>query len=74
MLFRSGRSGGLVFHLFQNFIVIHTVKGFGIVNKAEVGVPHLSNLFSRSSGALMSLPIFVNNDPSFLLQNVLESF
>ena len=29
------------FHLFQNFpqfIVIHTVKGFGIVNKAEVAV------------------------------------
>src|SRR5574337_422115 len=29
------------FHLFQNFpqfIVIHTVKGFGIVNKAEVVV------------------------------------
>ena len=29
------------FHLFQNFpqfIVIHTVKGFGIVNKAEVDV------------------------------------
>ena len=28
-------------HLFQNFpqfIVIHTVKGFGIVNKAEVAV------------------------------------
>ena len=28
-------------HLFQNFpqfIVIHTVKGFGIVNKAEMGV------------------------------------
>ena len=28
-------------HLFQNFpqfIVIHTVKGFGIVNKAETGV------------------------------------
>ena len=28
-------------HLFQNFpqfIVIHTVKGFGIVNKSEVGV------------------------------------
>ena len=27
-------------HLFQNFpqfIVIHTVKGFGIVNKAEIG-------------------------------------
>ena len=29
------------FHLFQNFpqfIVIHTVKGFGIVNKAEVDI------------------------------------
>ena len=29
------------FHLFQNFpqfIVIHTVKGFGIVNKAEIDV------------------------------------
>ena len=29
------------FHLFENFpqfIVIHTVKGFGIVNKAEVDV------------------------------------
>ena len=28
-------------HLFENFpqfIVIHTVKGFGIINKAEVGV------------------------------------
>ena len=33
-------------HLFQNFpqfIVIHTVKGFGIVNKAEIVVfPELS--------------------------------
>ena len=29
------------FHLFQNFpqfIVIHTVKGFGMVNKAEIDV------------------------------------
>ena len=28
-------------HLFQNFpqfIVIHSVKGFGIVNKAEIGI------------------------------------
>ena len=30
-----GRSGGL---LFSQFVVIHTVKGFGIVNKAEVDV------------------------------------
>ena len=37
-------------HLIQNFpqfIVIHTVKGFGIVNKAEVDVfPELSCFFS----------------------------
>ena len=50
-------------HLFQNFpefIVIHTVKGFGIVNKAEVDVflelsfffhdpVDVGNLISRSS-------------------------
>ena len=39
----SQKAGQVVwyFHLFQNFpqfIVIHTVKGFGIVNKAEIDV------------------------------------
>src|SRR5574341_894199 len=39
----SKESGQMVWdsHLFQNFpqfIVIHTVKGFGIVNKAEIDV------------------------------------
>ena len=51
-------------HLFQNFlqsVVIHTVKSFGIVNKAEVDVflelscffndpVDVSNLISGSSG------------------------
>ena len=51
------------FHLFQNFpqfIVIHKVKGFGIVNKAEIDVflelccffhdlPDVGNLISGSS-------------------------
>ena len=50
-------------HLFQNFpqfIVIHTLKGFGIVNKAEIDVflelscffndsPDVENLISGSS-------------------------
>ena len=39
--FSAGRSGALVFHLFQNFpqfIMIHTVKGFGLVNTAEIDV------------------------------------
>jgi len=40
-LFVSQEAGQVVWysHLFQNFpqfIVIHTVKGFGIVNKAEI--------------------------------------
>ena len=36
----GGREGGLVFPSLSEFslIVIHTVKGFGIVNKAEVDV------------------------------------
>ena len=40
--FSGGRSGGLVFPSLGEsstvFFVIHTVKGFGIVNKAEVDV------------------------------------
>ena len=39
--FSGGRSGGLLFPSlseFSKFVVIHTVKGFGIVNKAEVDV------------------------------------
>ena len=39
--FSRGRSGGLVYPSFQNFpqfIVIHTVKGFDIVNKPEIDV------------------------------------
>ena len=39
--FSAGRSGGLVFPTLKNFpqfVVIHTVKCFGIVNKAEVDV------------------------------------
>ena len=36
----SGRSGGLVFPSLSEFstVVIHTVKGFGIVNKEEIDV------------------------------------
>src|SRR5574337_804594 len=61
----SQEAGQLVWYsqLFQNFpqfIVIHTVKGFGIVNKAEIDVflelscffhdpAHVGNLISGSS-------------------------
>ena len=50
-------------HLFQNFpqfIVIHTVKGFGIVNKAEVDV-FLELFFlddPEDIGNLISGPLF----------------
>ena len=39
--FSEGRSGGRYSHLikkFAQFVVIHTVKGFDIVNKTEVYV------------------------------------
>ena len=50
------------FHLFQNFpqfVVLHTVKGFGIVNKAEVYIfLELSCFFNDSMdvGDLISGP------------------
>ena len=39
--FSRGRSGGLIFlylEEFPPFVVIHTVKGFGIVNEAEIDI------------------------------------
>ena len=39
--FSRGRSGGLVFPSlseFPQFIIIYTVKGFGIVNKVEIDI------------------------------------
>ena len=51
----SQEAGHMVWysHLFQNsaqFIVVHAVKGFGIVNKAEIDVfPELSCFFSDSA-------------------------
>ena len=51
--FSKDKSDGLVFHLFQNFpqfIMIHTDKGFGIVNKAEIDVfLELSYFFNDSA-------------------------
>ena len=66
--FSGGRSGGLIFHLFQNFpqfIVSHTVKGFSRVNKTEIDVflelscffndpADVGNLISGSSAFSMS--------------------
>ena len=59
-------------HLFQNFpqfVVIHTVKGFGIVNKAEVEIflefscffndpTDVSNLISGSSASKPTLEMW----------------
>ena len=51
-----------LFHNFPQFIVIHTVKGSGIVNKAEIDVfLELSCLFDDPAdvGSLVPLP-FLN--------------
>ena len=45
-------------HLFQNFpqfVVIHTVKGFGLVNKAEVDV------FLKLSCFFFDDPVYIGN-------------
>ena len=53
------------FHLFQNFpqfVVIHTVKGFGIVNKAEVNVfLELCCLFYDSSMYMLPCALTIAN-------------
>ena len=76
------------FHLFQNFtqfIVIHTVKGFGIVNKAETDVfleiscffydtMNVGNLKSGSSAFPKSGLNIYNFTVHVLLKPGLENF
>ena len=54
-------------HLFQNFppfIVIHTVKGFGIVNKAEIDVFLVLSCLEFTGnlkfGGIFCLPVMLN--------------
>ena len=75
-------------HLFQNFpqfIVIHTVKGFGIVNKAEVdvflelfcffeGPADVGNLISGSSAFSKSSLNIWKFMVHLLLKSGLENF
>ena len=75
-------------HLFQNFpqfIVIHTVKGFGIVNKAEIDVflelscffddsTDVGNLISGSSAFLKTSLHIWNFTVQVLLKPGLENF
>ena len=75
-------------HLFQNFpqfVVIHTVKGFGIVNKTEVDVflelscyfddpTDVSNLFSGSSAFSKSSLNIWKFTVHMLLKPDLENF
>ena len=75
-------------HLFQNFpqfVVIHTVKGFGLVHKAEVDVflelscffddpTDVGNLISGSSAISRSSLIIWKFAVHVLLKPVLENF
>ena len=87
--FSRGRSDGLVFHLFKNFpefVVIYTVKGFSIVNKAEVDVFFLEfpcfmydptdacNLISGSSAFSKSSLNIWKSTIHILLKPGLENF
>ena len=86
--FSRGRSGGLVFpslEEFSQFVMIHTVKGFGIVNKAETDIllelfcffddpVDVGNLISGSSAfSKTSLNIW-NFTVHILLKPGLENF
>ena len=75
-------------HLFQNFpqfIVIHTIKGFGIVNKAEIDVflelscffnnpEDVGNLISGSSAFSKSILNIWKSMVHILLKTGLENF
>ena len=75
-------------HLFQNFpefVVVHTVKGFGIVNKAEIDVflelsyffddpTNVGNLISGSSAFSKSSLNFWKFTVHVLLKPGLENF
>ena len=73
-----------VFYNFPQFVVIHTVKGFGIVNKAEIDVflelscffddpVDIGNLISVSSAFSKSINIW-KFTVHVLLKPVLENF
>ena len=74
-------------HLLKNnsqFVVIHTVKGLGVVNKAEVDVflelscffddPHVGNLISGSSAFSKSILNIWNFRIHILFKPGLENF
>ena len=75
-------------HLFQNFpqfIVIHTVKGFGIVNKAEIDVflelssffndpADVGNLISGSSYKVPNTPLFAKMSDFYFFINYSFSY
>ena len=74
-----------LFKIFPQFIVIHTVKGFGIVNKAEIGVflelsyflddpTDVGNLISGSSALSKSSLNIWNYIVHSLLKPGLENF
>ena len=84
----SQKAGQVVWysHLFQNFpqfVVIHTVKGFGIVNKADVFLElscffddptDVGNLISRSSAFSKSSLNICKFTVHLLLKPGLETF
>ena len=72
-------------HLFQNFLLIHPFKGFGIVNKAEIDVSlersyffndprDVGNLISGSSAFSKSSFNIWNFSVHVLLKPGLENF
>ena len=86
--FIGGRSGGLIFPFLEElskFVVIHTVKGFWVINKAEMDVflelscffydlTNVGNLISGSSAFSKSSLNIWNFTVHILLKPGLENF
>ena len=61
-----------LFHDFPQFVVIHTVKGFGIVNKAEIDVFSGTLLLFWRSKKLLNIPPNGNNIQSCSIKSLLK--
>ena len=83
--FSGGRSGGHLFKNFPQFVAIHTVKGFGIVNKSEVDVflelscffddpMDIGNLISRCVREGKNAEIFIHSFTPTFYESLLHAY
>ena len=78
--FSGGMSGGLVFHVFQNFpqfVLMHTVKDFSVVNEVEADVfleffPYFYDPADVGNRSLVPLPFLKLEHLKFMVHGLLK--